>query len=283
MAGWPLTLLLIFGGAVAGAYIQNHSRKVPVASRKRPTRRRAEVREQAVATARVGDGGVSTDPSRAIDPTDFAELVDPGLLSLSGSVFYSGRAAFSGSSSAYILGLNPGGSPTRQADETIGKDLHDWLHGPALWSAYADESWEGKPAGTHGMQPRILHLLRKLGLDPRRVPASNVVFVRSSTEATLADQKNELLRLCWPVHSAVIDRLKIRSIICLGGTAGSWTRSMLGANIQVESWRETNSRGWQCAAHKNGRGLRVVTLTHPGRADWRNPAADPSELVRKFL
>ena len=36
-----------------------------------------------------------------------------------------------------------------------------------------------------GMQPRVLHMLASLGLDARAVPASNVVFVRSSTEAKL--------------------------------------------------------------------------------------------------
>jgi hypothetical protein len=280
MVGWSLTLVLILCGAVAGSYIQNRQRGSAVA-RREDTAKDRPITEQRV--MRAGDLKLSTECRGPIDPSGFAELVDRRLFRRSGSVFYSGTAAFSGPSPVYILGLNPGGSPSRQADETIGRDLEDWLRGPPLWSAYVDESWEGKAAGTHGMQPRMLHLFRRLGLDPRRVPASNVVFVRSSTEATLIDQKTELLRLCWPVHEAVIDRLEVRSVICLGGTAGSWVRSMLGANFQTASWRETNSRGWQSAAHTNGRGLHVLTLTHPGRADWRNPAADPTELVRKFL
>lgn len=68
------------------------------------------------------------------------------------------------------------------------------------------------------MQPRIRHVLDKLGLDPYDIPASNVVFVRSSIEA-----------------------------------------------------------------HVNANGLCVITVTQPGRADWRNPAADPTPLVREML
>jgi hypothetical protein len=108
------------------------------------------------------------------------------MMSRSGSLFYSGRAAFHGTHDLYILGLNPGGSPVRQADETIARDVVDWRDLPEHWSAYLDESWQGKQPGTHGMQPRMRHMFDQLGRDLRAVPASNVVFVRSATEAALA-------------------------------------------------------------------------------------------------
>ena len=44
-----------------------------------------------------------------------AERIPPDLLGRSGSVFYSGRAAFSSQASLYILGLNPGGNPKEQS------------------------------------------------------------------------------------------------------------------------------------------------------------------------
>lgn len=44
------------------------------------------------------------------------------ILTRSGSVFYSGRSAFSRPASLYLLGLNPGGSPERQAAETVEAD-----------------------------------------------------------------------------------------------------------------------------------------------------------------
>jgi len=211
------------------------------------------------------------------------ESIPTRLLSQSGKVFYSGRAAFSGPSDLYILGLNPGGDPQAQAAETIDADLARFWEGPAWWSDYADESWHGAPPGTWGMAPRILHMLASLKLDPRAVPASNVIFVRSSTEATLQANKEVLLQACWPVHRAVIDALGIRVVICFGGTAGRWAREGVGAVQQVDSFQETNRRGWRSESHATRDGRMVLTLTHPGRANWCNPDADPTCLVRRAL
>ena len=209
--------------------------------------------------------------------------IPKSLLVQSGKVFYSGRGAFSGPSDLYILGLNPGGDPEAQAAETISADLQRFQEGPAWWSAYADESWHGTPPGTWGMAPRILHMLAALDLDPRAVPAGNVIFVRSSTEATLVAKKEVLLQSCWPVHEAVIEALRIRVVLCFGGTAGRWARERLGAQQHVDSFQETNRRGWRSETHATGDGRMVLTLTHPGRADWRNPDADPTCLVRRAL
>ena len=113
----------------------------------------------------------------------------PQISKRSGSVFYSGPSAFEGHRRLYILGLNPGGSPVVQADETVARDLSDWKELNRPWSAYLDESWQGRSPGTHGMQPRMRHMFDQLGLDLREVPASNVVFVRSANEAALAAEK----------------------------------------------------------------------------------------------
>jgi hypothetical protein len=181
------------------------------------------------------------------------------------------------------LGLNPGGSPSVQAAETIGRDLAAWRAGPRQWSAYIDSSWRGMPAGTYGIQPRIRHLFDRLGLDPRDIPASNVVFLRSNDEAALATEKQSSLTKCWPVHQAVIERLGVSTVLCLGGTAGHWVRSLLDATERAGRFVESNSRGWTSEAHVSTAGVCVITLTHPGRADWRNPAADPTPLVREML
>jgi hypothetical protein len=120
-------------------------------------------------------------------------------------------------------------------------------------------------------------------LDPQQVPASNVVFVRSTSEATLSSEKQNLLRLCWPVHEAVIERLGVSTLLCLGGSAGKWVRNYLGADELAGRFVETNARKWTTEAHVSSAGICVVTVTHPGRADWRNPAADPSPLIREML
>jgi hypothetical protein len=219
----------------------------------------------------------------AVDPHRFAALVDADLFPRSGKVFYSGRAAFSAPARLYLLGLNPGGSPLQQAGETIGRNLEAWRSRPARWSDYVDESWAGKPPGTHGMAPRVRHLFDRLSLDPREVPASNVVFVRSAREADLAAEKEQLLDKCWRVHSAVIEKLELSTVVCFGGTAGRWVRAKVDANQKAGEFIEKNERAWRSEAHLNRDGLCIVTATHPSIADWRNPASDPSPLIREML
>ena len=51
----------------------------------------------------------------------FAKLIPDHLLGESGKAFYSGRDAFGHQSPLYILGLNPGGDPRAQAEETIAR------------------------------------------------------------------------------------------------------------------------------------------------------------------
>lgn len=211
-------------------------------------------------------------------------MVDKSILNRSGSVFYSGRSAFARPSDIYLLGLNPGGDPIRQADETIQKNISDALARPANdWSAYADESWNGRPAGSWKMQPRVLHMMRSLGLDPRHVPASNVVFVRSARESDLEGEKRSLLSACWPVHQAPIEGLGVKAVLCLGGTAGKWVREALDAHHLVDSFSEANGRRWTSQAHRNSQGRYVLTLTHPSIAAWNVPSTDPTPLVARVL
>ena len=133
------------------------------------------------------------------------------------------------------------------------------------------------------MQPRILHLMEQLGRHPHSVPASNVVFVRTAREADLQRDKAHLLAACWPVHQAVIDQLGVRTVLCLGGTAGAWTREKLGATKLVGEWAEQNRRGWKALAHENEAGQRVVTLPHPSIAAWNVTETDPSDFVRTMI
>ena len=136
----------------------------------------------------------------------FARLVPAELWNRSGAVFYSGRAAFSCPSSIYLLGINPGGDPNEIVDQTVGSQIEfARVVVPEQWSSYRDEEWRGKLAGTHGMQPRVLHLCRRLNLDPALVPASNLVFLRSRREAHLKDKYRALAEKCWPFHNAVND------------------------------------------------------------------------------
>ena len=201
------------------------------------------------------------------------------LLQRSGAVMYSGPSAYEQPNPFYILGLNPGGNPGELAENTIERSILDWRARSEPYSSYVDELWGHKP-GEHGIQPKLRHLAEQLGIDLRTTPASNVVFVRTRDENALRAEAEELLSSCWPVHQAVIESLQIETVICLGGTASWYVREMTGADEQVASYQETNKRGWTSTVHRNNTGRRVATLTHPARADWRNPLADPSKMLR---
>ena len=176
-----------------------------------------------------------------------------------------------------------GVSAASAASETVAQQMANMLQGPPDWSAYVDETWDGRQPGEHRMQRRVRHLMRRLGLDPARVPSSNVVFVRTAREAHLAEHKQDLLEACWPVHEAVIKTLGIGVVVCLGGTAGRWVAEKLGATQRVDSFTEQNLRGWTSSTHRNEEGQSVVALAHPAVADWTRPPSDPSELVMRAL
>ena len=214
---------------------------------------------------------------------ELVKLIPQCLLQKSGAVFYSGRKAFSNPSPLYILGLNPGGSPTEQAGDTVEKHTCDVLKKPEYWSEYQDEIWRGTSKGTSGMQPRVLHLLRQVNLDPRNVPASNVIFERSAREKDINNRFRELVELCWPFHQAVIERLGVRVVLCFGKSSGRWVRERLNANTFVDQFIENNKRRWASTSYKNSNGISVVVATHPSIADWTNSATDPSHLVKKML
>jgi hypothetical protein len=214
----------------------------------------------------------------------FAALIPRSLLSESGKVFYSGRSAYSSPARLYVLGVNPGGDPATYAAETVGEHTRQVTQElPANWSAYRDEVWEGAPPGTYGMAPRVLHLFRRLGLEPGSVPASNLFFVRSRREEHMRGRQKELSDLCWPFHARVLEELKPAAILCLGGTAGRFVRKRLGANRVLGEFVERNERRWKSEALEGAGEIRVIVATHPSIADWTAPSTDPSDLVLDAL
>lgn len=215
---------------------------------------------------------------------DLTQFIPDDLLEESGSVFYSGRNAFRSTFPLYILGLNPGGSPERQASETIAWHTNKVLEiVPDDWSAYRDESWCGAMPGTYRMQPRVLHLMNQLGMSAGDVPASNVVFLRSQRERAIKTEFQALADSCWQFHQAAIEQLQPRVILCFGRTAGKYVRDRLRAHQQVGEFVEANNRKWRSRSYRNPSGVAIVVATHPSIADWTAPATDPSPLVMELL
>lgn len=214
----------------------------------------------------------------------FAKLIPSELLDESGKVFYAGREAFSGSKFLYLLGFNPGGDPVKMATETPRLHTNYVLNeAPDMWSAYRDEPWNGRPAGTCGLQPRVRYLFDRLGLDPRSTPASNIIFSRSRRVSSIRGGAAYLAEACWRFHQAVMAQLGVRVIVCFGRDAGNWVCARLNATRQVGEFVEKNKRGWRSRAFVNSGGMTVLALAHPSVADWTNPATDPAELVLRAM
>ncbi len=217
---------------------------------------------------------------------EFARLIPRSLLDTSGSAFYSGRDAFNRPSDLYILGLNPGGRVEDHADETVSWHSRKVVgEVPSNWSAYRDESWEGARPGEARMQRRMGYLFERIGRDPGLVPASNLIFLRSSREATLAGDLEELATQCWPFHHEVMSSLGVRVVVCLHKKAAKWVRDKVDARIQVDEYVESIRlpRPWRSRTFESATGVVVVDLTYPGIADWTNPASDPTGLVVSAL
>ena len=189
---------------------------------------------------------------------------------------------FSAQCDLYILGLNPGviliiRQKKRYAtDKVLSRE-------PGDWSAYRDEKWEGKPERTHGMQPRVLHLLGRLGYSQDGLPASNVVFPRSRRADLLDGGMRQYADQYWVFHQTVIDRLQPQVILCFGSESSNFVREKVHATKLVDHFVERNNHRCRSCSFSNDKGLIVIQATHPSIANWRAPATDPTELVKRAL
>ena len=107
---------------------------------------------------------------------ELVKTIPPSMLKLPGGALHTGRRAFDSPAEIYILGYHPGGNPA-ESTETVGEQIHRVINQkPDAWSAYLDDSWDGKPPGSQRMQKRVAHLCAGLGLDLRAIPTSHLIF-----------------------------------------------------------------------------------------------------------
>ena len=216
---------------------------------------------------------------------EFVELIPDSFLNQPGSALDSGRQAFAVQPDIYIIGYHSGGQSPELLEEQIDRVLH---REDANWCAYKDEVWGRPPPGSHRIQKRIVHLCAGLGLDPRAVPASYLIFRRwDAANEPSAAVKREWAEKCWPFHQKVIDRLDVKIVVCLGRPASDWVLKKERGRIerepqQIDSFTAQNKWKWSSYAYQSGDRY-IVTLLHPSMANWINPNADPTELVRRTL
>ena len=213
----------------------------------------------------------------------FAELVPSKLLGRSGEVFYSGRAAFSRPSLVYLLGINPGSEQKLDPNEpklrTAEENIEYVRQKPECFSLHYDKWEEGRRPL---MQQRLHYLFENTDLDPCTTPASNCIFVRSSTASKLQNQRG-LEESCWPFHKAVIERLGVKLILCLGSRAREIVRRRMGARQQIDEQIEDNNRPWGSRVFRNAAGIVVLGVPHPSVSKWTTPECGPSAIVNRWL
>lgn len=211
---------------------------------------------------------------------DLVKYIPARLMRESGKAFHAGRLAFSGQRDLYVLGLNPGGAPERHDEETLSDNLDLVLRrSPENWSSFLDERWrrdrKDYPPGIAPLQLKMQELLECLGLDPREVPASDLVFVRSRQAKDL-DKRRELMDECWPFHRVVMEQLRVRVVLCLYKEVGEFVRPKVGAfpnpvdEVVQQSRSGKMTYRWQCFRAPNG--LRIVQVTRPTNVPWTEHA-----------
>ena len=219
---------------------------------------------------------------------ELVKTIPQSMLKLPGGALHTGRRAFDSPAEIYILGYHPGGNPA-ESTETVGEQIHQVINRkPEAWSAYLDDPWDGKPPGTQRIQKRVAHLCAGLGLDLQAIPASHLIFPCWDADSEPgAAVERQWAEECWPFHQAVIDRLEIRIVVCLGSTARNWVlkkeREKTGVEPElVDKFVADTKSAWPSYVHQAGDRY-IVSLTHPVRANWINPSADPTPMVRRVL
>jgi hypothetical protein len=138
-------------------------------------------------------------------------LTKAGLINESGAVLYAGASTLR-PGPVYLVGLNPGGSEGASLRNSIDASRREH-------NAYLDEQWAPgghlQPVGQATLQRRIQHLCTRMGLETRKVPASNLVFTRSSRLNKHLGFE-EALKLCRPVHEIFVEAIKPSFLMTFG-------------------------------------------------------------------
>lgn len=166
-------------------------------------------------------------------------LISADLVGSPGIVLYSSVETLR-PGPVYVLGLNPGGSePTTLAD-SISRSRKGS-------NAYLDEEWAPggriRPRGQAILQRRMQHLISLMGLRTRDVPASNLVFTRSTRIGTHLNF-SAALGLCLPVHDLFMSVIQPRFVM----TYGSIEHFALAARFLKIENRPAIHADWQ--AHR---------------------------------
>jgi len=188
------------------------------------------------------------------------------ILDRSGYVLYSDAKSLK-PCPVYLLGHNPGGSPIDQATATIRASL-DTLPSKAI-NNYLDEAWttaSGRswPRGQAPLQRRVVWMLGQLGLDPRKVPCSNLIFARSVDVSGSAFL--QLSDLCWRVHAELLQVVRPKLLLVFGNSEPSpYTYLREKWSGSSEATIDSGHGNWLCRSFRGPNEFTVVGIPHLSR------------------
>ena len=136
-----------------------------------------------------------------------AQLALGDVAEMDGRVLYSSIDTLC-SGKHYLLGLNPGGGMDRY--NNVGDSLRDMPNHTR--NTYIDDYW-GRGAY---VQQRVCFMLRSLGLEPRSVFATNLVFARSKT---WTPAQARLIPACLRVHRLFLEIIQPKIVLTYGKDA----------------------------------------------------------------
>jgi hypothetical protein len=184
------------------------------------------------------------------------------FLGEAGGIMYSSHETLA-PGQVYLLGFNPGGT----GGNALGVNIDSMLRNTT--NSYLDESWEndnGESAnGKAPLQRRVQWVLENIGLNPREVCASNLIFLQSRGAN---DISYSLAEKCWPVHEAILNIVQPKLIIAFGNSEISpfgFLHSMFGGDIEYlpSGHGDWTLKGFDCQI--NGRAVYIAGLPHLSR------------------
>jgi hypothetical protein len=176
-----------------------------------------------------------------LKPLDAAEahLIKCGLIDRSGAVLYSAEATLK-PGPVYLLGLDPGGAGGASLALSIDRSRagHD---------DYLDDQWASGgrrySKGRAPLQRRIQDLCEAMGRETRDVPASNLVFTRS-TGISNHPGFQEAVDLCEPVHRTFMAAISPRFVMTFGNL------NHFSQGLEIETKESMHARHGRWQAHR---------------------------------
>jgi hypothetical protein len=194
------------------------------------------------------------------------KLQATGMADLPGRLLYSGLGTLS-PGLLYVLGYNPGGDPETESDSPA-QHLAMLAEMPTDWNEYCDGKWRRQcieqPPGSMPMQRRVCHLLKSIGMPVRSVCASNLFFKRSKRKINL-NYREKLTEQCWPVHRFILEQVRPKAILSVGGEDVSRFVYKQGTLLSDLERIPAGWAAWSCSAARIQVGtqkLAIVSVPH---------------------